>query len=204
MRPSPRPFALILVVWYIRSGADSADNSIRNFRDTPVFRAFCPLRAVLQQQKPVSGLLLELFVAPQPRMLVSEPVGAILPPAGSVVALHHLDGALTGARVVVGPFAHLVGLAVAVGRPGYPVLGEAQVGGDAPLGLQPGALPVRVLVAMEVDTAVALGRPAAVGIVAAHVARAGVETEPSPVAQARRLESGGRRGGVGFLEGEGV
>ena len=104
---------------------------------------------------------------------------------------------------MVGPLLNLVGSG-GRHRLRQAVFRQAQVRGDAVLGAHPGGLSVAVLVTVEIDPPILFGCPAAVGVVAADVARAGIEAEPAPVAQARGLESGGRRGDVGFLEGEGV
>ena len=136
-------------------------------------------------------------------MLVGKPLVAVLAPAGAVVALHHLDRFFAGEPVPIGPFPHLVGPA-SFHRLGQPVLGQAQVARDAVLRSHPALFPVLVLVAVEVDAAVLFVCPAAVGVVAAHVAGPGVEAEPAPVAQAGWFESGGRCRSVGLFQGEHV
>ena len=134
-------------------------------------------------------------------MFVGKAFAAVFPPARAVVAFHHLDRFLTGEFVDVGPLTGLVGLAVPVGRPWYLVFGQAEVGRDAPLCLQPVALVALVFVAVEIDEAVFFIGPTAVGVVAADVAGPGVESEPSLVAQLRGLEACRRRRGVRLLQG---
>ena len=177
--------------------------TIHRLKTVCVFGGFWRCREVLQQQEPVSGPSLPLSPIFQVRMLVGPALVAVLPPAGAVVAFHHLDGFLAGDSVDVGPLPDLV-RPVGFYRLRQPVFRKAQVPGDAVLHAHPGLFVSLVLVAMEVHPAVFLVGPASVGVVAADVAGPGVEAEPAPAPQAGRIEPRRRRRSVRFLQGEGV